>query len=153
MEILRVLQMTKCVHNGSYLGVPFCKTIPKATTFSNLIDRVNRKLAAWKLRSLSFDGRGMLIKSAAQTIPAYTMQTYLISKSICSEIDKEKERGTYLKAWSEVCLPKEAGGLGLRRMGDINIAFITKLICLLNTQPNILWLKFFDQNIAEVLIF
>lgn len=77
VEILRILQMSECSHNSSYLGLPFCKTQPKAATFSHLLDRINRKLTAWKLKTLSFVGRGILIKTVAQPVPVYTMQTYL----------------------------------------------------------------------------
>lgn len=46
-----------------------------------------------------------------------------------------------MKVWDTICAPKEAGGLGIQRMHDINTAFITKLTWLLITRTDKLWVQ------------
>lgn len=103
------------------------------------------KLANWKTRNLSFAGRGILVRTVSQTLLSYAMQTYLLPKQLCKTLDNKlrdfwwgfSEQGVkhlYPKPWSTICVPKEVGGLGFRRMYDINVAFVTKLVWQLNTK-------------------
>lgn len=59
----------------------------------------------------------------------------------------------YLKAWSSLCIPKEAGGLGFRQMKDINEAFVTKLVWQLNTDTRKLWVQVFRAKYLRGLNF
>lgn len=79
--------MMEYSHKSNYLDLPFCKAQHKGKTFSSIIDKVNNRLNAWKVKVLSFEGRGVLVQSVAQSIPSYTMQTYLISMKICEKVD------------------------------------------------------------------
>lgn len=82
-------------------------------------------------------GRTMLIKAVAMAIPLYLMQTYLLPTSLCDKMDgmiqkfwwgaQDKKRPFCLKAWDAICMHKATSGLGIRRLKDINIAYITKL--------------------------
>lgn len=150
--ILDLLGMKECNHRTKYLGLPLCKSNHKGAAFSDLIDKVGTQLASWKAKHLSFAGRGVLARTIAQTIPSYAMQTYLLPKKVCTRIDAQicdfwwgfngpGEKHLYLKAWDTICVPKEAGGLGFRRMYDINTAFITKLTWLLNLRTDKLWIQ------------
>lgn len=152
LAILRTLGMVECNHKGSYLGLPFCRHQRTLSTFSELTAKVKHKLASWKARTLSFAGRGILVKTVIQSIPSYTMQTTLLPVKICKDIDGlsrdfwwgktvDKDHQLYLKGWSSICAPKEAGGLGFRLMKDSNIAFLTKLVWQLNTRPDKLWVR------------
>lgn len=122
-SILRLLGMVECDHKGSYLGLPFCRHQPRLTQLHHIVERVKAKLTRWKVKVLSFAGRGVLVKSVIQSIPSYAMQTLLLPKTICSDLDglardfwwgkaEAKDRHLYLKAWTSLCAPKEAGGLG-----------------------------------------
>lgn len=42
-------------------------------------------------------------------------------------------------AWDAICKPKDVGGLGIRRLYDMNRALIAKLGWLLLKNPNSLW--------------
>jgi len=46
-----------------------------------------------------------------------------------------------LVAWDKVCKPKKFGGLGLRKTGVVNTAFLAKLSWKFLTQPDNLWVK------------
>lgn len=126
--ILKTLQMGECNHKAHYLGLPFCKSHSKRVTFATVIDKVKTKLFAWKAKVLAFEERGILIKSVAQSLPIYTIQTFLIPSTTCSKVDSllrdfwwgantDGKHGLYLKSWHSMCTPKEAGGLGFEEQG------------------------------------
>ncbi|KAL5544025.1 hypothetical protein UlMin_007809 [Ulmus minor] len=64
------------------------------------------------------------------------MQTLKISPSVCSNLDAMIRRFWWsssgsnkplcLKAWREVCQPKQWGGLGFRKMRDLNCSMLAK---------------------------
>jgi hypothetical protein len=50
-----------------------------------------------------------------------------------------KTRKLSLKSWNSICTPKAFGGLGIKRMKDVNLAFISKLGWKLFTGLQSLW--------------
>lgn len=121
-----------------YLGNPLFFSKSRCLDFNFLKENVVRRLGGWKTKLLSRAGRTTLIKSVMHSIPSYTMSTFQIPKSICHKLDAlarkclwlrsfEKNHHLSLKAWESLCLPKERGGLGFRRMEDLNKALISKL--------------------------
>jgi hypothetical protein len=44
-----------------------------------------------------------------------------------------------IKSWNSICSPKALGGLGIRKMKDVNIALISKLGWKLLTGSDSLW--------------
>lgn len=45
--------MMECDHKGKYLGFPFFKDRSKDEAFQGVVDRLESRLAGWKLRNLS----------------------------------------------------------------------------------------------------
>jgi hypothetical protein len=89
-------------------------------------------------KTLSQAGRTVLIKSTAAAIPTYAISTFLLPSSFCKTLDLrfkdfwwgfplDKFRNLCLKSWDSICLPRNQGGLGLRKMITTNLALITKL--------------------------
>lgn len=84
-------------------------------------------------------------------MPSYSMSTFLLPKGWCTDLDRSfknffwgfssNHKGFTPFAWSSICQPKELGGLGLRRMADINRALISKLGWFMYTRPEALWVK------------
>ena len=94
----------------------------------------------------------MLIKSVVAAIPSYAMCTFLLPRSICSQLDRSfknfwwgfpssKTRNLTLKSWNSFYIPKALGGLGFRRMKDVNIAFMAKLGWKLLTGADCVWVS------------
>lgn len=88
----------------------------------------------------------------ASALPAYTMNQFLLSKTLCLCLDSlmmrfwwghrdDGHRHLYLKSWASICQPKAQGGLGLKLMWDLNRAQLTKLAWKIQTDPNSLWVK------------
>jgi hypothetical protein len=94
----------------------------------------------------------VLIKSVAAVLPSYAMNSFLLPMSFCNELDRifkkiwwgflaKKTRNLSLKAWDSLCVPKLLGGLGLRKMREVNLALISKLGWKLLTKSNSLWVS------------
>lgn len=128
----------ECTHLGRYLGHPFCKPWIKSEAYRNVMEIMANKLAGWKQKSLSMVGRMVLIKSVAQAVPSYIMQTVLLPQTTVSTLDRltrnffwvfhaTQRRHLYLHAWDKICRPKDSSGLGIRKLGDLNKSLVAKL--------------------------
>ncbi|KAL5578759.1 hypothetical protein UlMin_011201 [Ulmus minor] len=69
-----------------YLGLPLFHS-NKVSDFSFIVDKLDRKLAAWKSKLLSKDSRLVLIKYVGLAIPNYVMQSVSLPKTACSRLD------------------------------------------------------------------
>jgi hypothetical protein len=110
----------------------------KRSAFQFIIDKVLSRIEGWRAKSLSQVGRLVLLKSVAASIPSYGMSSFLIPMSLCSSLDRSfknfwwgfppsNSRKLTLKAWDSICLPKDLGGLGIRKMREVNLALLAKL--------------------------
>lgn len=117
---------------GTYLGVPRSKS----QACNDIRESINRCLAGWKARSLSQAGRTIL-QSVAMALPSYYMYVFLLPKQVCRRLDTKIKnfwwgfdgtvRRLHPKSWASICKSKLCVGLGLRRMEDLNRAFVAKL--------------------------
>lgn len=143
-------------HLGSYLGIPLINKRVSKNTFNFVIDKMRRKLATWQADSLSMAGRRVLVQSSLATIPTYAMQSMALPVSTCNEIDKicrnflwghsDDTRKIHTVSWSEVCKPRDEGGLGLRKARDFNLALLTKLGWQILTNEDKLWVKVMKEK-------
>lgn len=92
----------------------------------------------------------VLIKAVAAALPYYCMSVFLLPKEFCYSLDvlfknfwwvfsKEKTRNFHPKPWADICVAKDEGGLGLRKMYDLNRAMVAKLGWQVLTDPKCLW--------------
>ncbi|XP_061369208.1 uncharacterized protein LOC133312081 [Gastrolobium bilobum] len=101
---------------GKYLGVNLHHKRVTKGSFSHIIERVNRKMGAWKRRSLSLAGRNVLAQSVLSALPMYDMQTNLLPLGICDSMEKitrgflwnsggsgnSPHNATWPKVWPEI---------------------------------------------------
>lgn len=150
-EISNELDFNMTEDLGKYLGVPiFHKRVNKGT-FNFVLDKVNQRLSSWKAKTLSFAGRVTLAKSVIQALPTYVMQSCLLPKSTCDEIDRlcrafiwgdtPNQRRMHHLSWSQICRSKKNGGLGLRSSRDVNAVFMMKSAWNLCNSPTSLWVQ------------
>ena len=59
---------------GNYLEFPIKHRGVPRNRMNFIVEKVMSKLASWKARFLSFEGRAVLVKSVMSTIPNYVMQ-------------------------------------------------------------------------------
>lgn len=60
----------------SYLGLPIGGNISRLSSWDPLIEKMNKKLAGWKSKSLSLGGRLTLIKASLSNLPIYYMSLF-----------------------------------------------------------------------------
>ncbi|XP_024004423.1 uncharacterized protein LOC112081868 [Eutrema salsugineum] len=109
-----------------YLGLPLMPHKLRAQDFQPLVDKVKARISTWTIRHLNFAGRLQLIQSICNA--------FLWSGAPNSAKSAKV-------AWDSVCTPKEAGGLGLKRLHDLNQVFGLKLIWLLFAGNGLLWVN------------
>lgn len=61
---------------GRYLELSFLHRQVTKNTFGYFMDRISSKLSAWKVKLLSFAGRGTLAKSTLIDMSIYSRQTF-----------------------------------------------------------------------------
>ncbi|KAK1421818.1 hypothetical protein QVD17_24468 [Tagetes erecta] len=118
-----------------YLGVPLISTNLVASNYKILIEKVDRRIDDWKNKSLSFAGRLQLIVSVISSMYVYWASVLVLPSSTVKELEQKmkgflwqknsNERAKSKVAWSDVCLPKTEGGLGIRNISDVNRSLIS----------------------------
>ena len=83
-----VMGVSHPLNIGRYLGLPSLIGKKNKMVFNHLKERVWKRVQGWRNRPLSRAGREVLIKSAAQSIPVYYMNTFMLPTSILDEIQK-----------------------------------------------------------------
>lgn len=143
---------------GRYLGVPSIQGRTKKETYAYLLDKVNQKLEGWKMKHLSFAGRQIMVQAVLSVIPFYTMQSTVIPAGILSQIEQriraflwggsENKKGCNLVNWETVTKSKGEGGLGIRRLKEMNEAFMAKIGWRLEKEKDNLWASV-ESQISE----
>lgn len=85
---------------------------------------------------MSKGGKATLLKSAAQTVPNFWMNLFLIPNEVYERIEVlmngfwwgqgSDNKGIRWKSWDKLCTIKEAGGLGFKSFRNFNIAMLAK---------------------------
>ncbi|CAN1754315.1 Putative ribonuclease H protein At1g65750 [Linum perenne] len=150
-EICELLNIQATQNLGRYLGVPIIHGRNSKDLYQYIIDRMEQRLAGWKVNSLSMAGRVALAKSVLNTIPTYAMQTTLLPTETCALIDRKIRdfvwgsangvRKVHHVNWEKLCSPIDYGGLGLRSATELNEAFLMKLIWGILKRPTELWVR------------
>ena len=69
-----------------YLGLPSLVGRNKQSTFKSIKEKLGKKLAGWKEKMLSKQGKEILTKVVAQAIPTYTMSCFKLPDSLCEDL-------------------------------------------------------------------
>lgn len=124
-----------------YLGVPLCT---KKLTIANcefLIQQVKAKFSSWSVKTLSFAGRLLLIKTVIAGINNFWCSTFILPKACVKRINslcglflwkgKMDAHHSAKVSWETVTKDKSCGGLGVKDLKTWNKACCIKLIWLL----------------------
>jgi hypothetical protein len=121
----------------TYLGLPLCLDPPNFF-WGSLVDKLHSKLAGWKGSLLSQAGKLVVLKVVLQSSPLYALSVFKIPRKYANAIDKiqknflwtgmETKKRMALIAWDKVCKPVEKGGLGLRKVSEMNDFLMAKLL-------------------------
>lgn len=109
--------------------------------FQPLLDKISARFNSWTVKHLSFAGRFQLIQAVIYSTISFWASMFIIPNECIRILERmcnaflwngapNSARGARI-AWESVCTPKEAGGLGLKRLADWNVVLGLKLIWLL----------------------
>jgi hypothetical protein len=104
--------------------------------WDDVVGKIERWLASWKMMYLSKDGRVTLIKSTLSNLTTYFLSLFPIPSSVASRIEKlhcdflwgglGEDFKYHLVSWSTICSPISDGGLGIRNLRTFNKALLGK---------------------------
>ena len=132
-----------------YLGLPLMSRKLRVAEYEPLLDKITRRFRFWVSKCLSFAGRVQLISSVIFGSINFWMTTFMLPKGCIKRIEGlcnrflwsgniEKLKGAKV-SWEALCLPKEEGGLGLRRLLEWNKTLSMRLIWRLFAPKGSLW--------------
>jgi hypothetical protein len=137
-------------NNFVHLGHPLI--LPgkdRATAYNFVFDKFKSKLSTYKADNLSHAARLELIKSVFSSIPVYYMSNILFTKKFIAKLtaiirnfwwtgirEETNSKGLCLRAWKDICTPKNEGGLGIRNLQAMNQGLILMAAWRIADQPN-----------------
>lgn len=145
--------MSQCLNVPSgrlpirYLGLPLSTTYPKAKSFLPLVNSCWKTLEWLASKNLSIAGRAELIRTVIHNIVScigtypsnYQRPSHTLLKGFaCISFGKNKLQ---VWSWTSICRPWMEGGLGIRRLTDVNKATCIHLLWRM-CQLDFLWANF-----------
>ena len=114
------------VHLGHPLILP---SKERSAAYNFVYEKFKSKLTSYKANRLSHAARLTLIKYVFSSIPVYYMSNILFSKKFLSKLtaiirnfwwtgvqEDQTIRSLCLRAWADVCIAKNIGGLSVRNL-------------------------------------
>ncbi|XP_071704187.1 uncharacterized protein [Rutidosis leptorrhynchoides] len=150
-EILDLLPFEEGCLPVRYLGVPLVSTRLLYQDCKVLVERVKSKVKDWKNKFLSIGGRVQLITSVLTSMQVYWCSIFILPDAIIKDIEKvirgflwcqgDLKKGKAKVKWEDLCLPKNEGGLGIKRLKFWNVALITSHVWRILKNEESLWVK------------
>uniref|UniRef100_A0A0D3E306 Reverse transcriptase domain-containing protein n=1 Tax=Brassica oleracea var. oleracea TaxID=109376 RepID=A0A0D3E306_BRAOL len=142
-----------------YLGLPLLSKKMSITDYAPLISQIRNKISSWTARHLSFAGRLQLIGYVMYSVTNFWMSAFRLPKQCIREINSlcsaflwsgpvMSTQKTKI-AWSDVCKPKEEGGLGLRDLEEVNKVSCLKLIWRILSARSSLWVQWIHKYLIR----
>lgn len=142
-----------------YLGLPIGGDSRRLDFWKPIVNNIISRLSNWKRKFLSFGGRLILLKFVLSSLPVYFISFFKAPASIISSIESllkiffwgvcEDYKKIEWVDWDSVCLPKEKGGLGVRRLREFNIALLGKWCWRMLVDKYGLWYKVLKARYGE----
>lgn len=136
LKVCNLLGVVEIQMPGKYLRIPMIIGRKRVAEFAFLQERVEKKLQSLNNKTISKGGKVTLLKTGAQSIPTFWMALMLISLEICDGIEKRMNsywwgnegtgKGIRWMSWDRLCVVKEDGGLGFRKLRGFNVAMLSK---------------------------
>ncbi|XP_028084312.1 uncharacterized protein LOC114285459 [Camellia sinensis] len=147
-QVVIVKRLLRCFEVLSGLKINYHKSVICGVGVNDVsLHAFAKLLNCWKRKILFFAGRLTLIKSALSSLPVYYLSLFKMPEGMAHEIEKIEvtfllggnglKRKVHLVKWVEITKSIAQGGLGIRRIRDVNACLLLKW-----------WWKFVNQILA-----
>uniref|UniRef100_A0A2N9FWW1 Reverse transcriptase domain-containing protein n=1 Tax=Fagus sylvatica TaxID=28930 RepID=A0A2N9FWW1_FAGSY len=133
----------------TYLGLPLGAKYKAKAIWNAVIEKLERRLAGWKLMYLSKGGRMTLIKSTLSSLPTYFLSLFPIPVAVANRIDSIQRTFLWngageghkfpLVKWNTICTPFNQGGLAVKNLRLFNTALLGKWLWRFGVEREALW--------------
>jgi mannosylglycoprotein endo-beta-mannosidase len=117
----------------TYLGLPLSLKKLRKEDLQSILDKLARKLAFWKAKLLTKDGRVAFVQAVMTASVIYHLMALDVDASFLKAVDRlrrgflwagkhDARGGACRVAWQQVCQPKWIGGLGFHDLHKLNAA-------------------------------
>ncbi|XP_048604784.1 uncharacterized protein LOC125582236 [Brassica napus] len=130
-----------------YLGLPLLTKNMTVLDYLPLIEKIRKRIGSWTGRFLSYAGCLQLIQSVITSLANFWMAAFKLPSSCLKEIERLCSAFLWLGpglnnkkakvSWSEVSRTKQEGGLGLRKLKDVNLIYLIRKGSLWTVKENI----------------
>ena len=144
-----------------YLGLPIGGDPRRLHFWDPVVACLKSRLWEWKIKTLSYGGRLILLKFVLSSLPVYALSFFRTPVGIISSIESilinffwgggggEVNRKIAWVDWNTICMSKEVGGLGVRRLNEFNIALLAKWCWRFLVDRDNLWYKVLSSRYGE----
>lgn len=142
-----------------YLGVPLNSKKLNLVNCEPLLHQIKKRLSSWTVKSLSFAGRLLLIKTVISGITTFWCSAFILPKACIQRINSLcsvflwkgdiESNNTARVAWEKCVLTKEQGGLGIKDLQSWNLACCIRLIWLLFFKAGSVWVAWFREKVLK----
>eukprot|EP00253_Pinus_taeda_P011612 PITA_11612 len=157
--IARILGFSVASLPSKYLGAPLIASAIKHSSWTNLLEKLEAKLFLWTHRALNMACRIVLIKAVLQSMSLYLFSIMAAPKWVLKAIKQLQRnflwgssgsnRKWALVKWEKACLPKNAGGIGLRDPEHSNMIMGAKIWWKWLSYPNTPWARLWTTKYAS----
>ncbi|XP_071694663.1 uncharacterized protein [Rutidosis leptorrhynchoides] len=134
-----------------YLGLPIGSKMNKLQDWNPIVEKIKSRLSDWKMRTMSFGGRVVLIKSILNSLSLYYFSIFRAPPRVLKILESVRRNffwgGTgsgskmcWVK-WEDVIASYENGGLNFGSLKSKNLALLGKWWWRFKTETNSLWVK------------
>ena len=117
-----------------YLGCPLYIGGQRIIYYSDLVEKVIKRIAGWHSKILNFGGKITLVKHVLQSVPIHTLEAICPPKTTLKYIKRiiadffwgsDKEGKKYHWAsWKTLAYPIKECVIGVRLLEDVGISFL-----------------------------
>lgn len=142
-----------------YLSVPLNSKKLSLTNCEPLIHQIKSRFSSWSVKTLSFSGRLLLVKTVIAGITTFWCSAFILPKACVNRINslcsmflwKGTLEGHHSAriSWETVVLTKRHGGLGVKDLSTWNKACALRLQWLLFFRPDSVWVQWFKEVILK----